>query len=169
MFALKLLRPEVNKNSFVTIGGYDKELVGGKEIKWMSTMDNYSWVIPNSYFGPESDRAANYSDSFEISTAQSRLRLKSSTDPHDSIVGTFKVLIRYLPKSLECMYDEWNQYVCYVESESYEQFPTLAISLCNGTVVLKLLPDDYVIFVSPIRHTVGSRVQDRACYRRHPD
>lgn len=132
---------KTDRLSKITIGDYDRDLVGGNKIYWEKNIGTDRWKIAmkSLVYGVEKI-PLNNGTWISITTGEKHLRLYR--DIFDNIA-------KILRSKKECFYKTSEPlFSCIVEKRDLDQFEVIEIHLNN--VIIYIEPSEYILFVLPL-------------------
>jgi len=154
IFAIKFSASTSDYSSKITIGGYDKDLVGRNTIYWQqgSSMKRWNLTLHNLVYDKKS--ILPKPSWILVTTGESRLRM------YRNIFESISKDLRSSHGYENCFYSaEDPMFRCYVAERSYSKFKILEIHLANITLYVE--PEEYIKFVSTLLKVIGKRAQYR--------
>lgn len=138
VFGLKFSDKVGDASSRITIGDYDRSLVGGDKIYWEKNIGTNRWkfAMKGLSYGEKKMPVAN--DSWiGITTGESHLRFYRPV---------FDNIAVHLRSKWKCSYmTEEPLFYCFVSKRNFEQFEVIEIHL--GNIIIYVEPNEYIRFV----------------------
>jgi hypothetical protein len=137
IFAIKFSTAVTDTSSHITIGDYDREVVGGNKIYWQNNLSPRRWNITLNDLLYDKKSILPKPSWILLTTGESRIRIYRDI---------FENIRKDLTKHFDCLFTDKDPMLrCYVTDESYSNFKIIELHL-DG-IVLYVEPHEYVIFV----------------------